>query len=91
MEDGRRGYAIVAGRDLSDRRNEVVVDRGVANEWKIRPGQTMTVGRLGALTVVGIALSPDNVAFPLVDGAARVRRAEAAADGGRSASRSTRR
>ncbi len=65
VEAGRRGYAIVAGRDLSDRPGEVVVDRGVANEWGIRPGQIMTVGRLGAMTVVGIALSPDNVAFPL--------------------------
>ncbi|MEP6955049.1 MAG: ABC transporter permease, partial [Solirubrobacteraceae bacterium] len=65
VEDGRRGYAIVAGRDLSDRPGEVVVDRGVAREWRVKPGQTMTVGRLGAMTVVGIALSPDNVAFPL--------------------------
>ena len=65
VEDGRRGYAIVAGRDLSDRPGEVVVDRGVANQWKIKPGQIMTVGRLGEMTVVGIALSPDNVAFPL--------------------------
>ena len=30
---GRRGYAIVDGRDVSGRPNEVVIDRGVANEW----------------------------------------------------------
>ncbi|MGZ4276562.1 MAG: FtsX-like permease family protein [Solirubrobacteraceae bacterium] len=62
---GRRGYAIVSGRDLSDRPNEVVIDRGVARQWRLRPGDSLSVGRLGAMRVVGIALSPDNVAFPL--------------------------
>ena len=66
---GRRGYAVVAGRDLVDDgphpRPEVVVEQGLARAWGLRVGGTLEVGRLGALPIVGIALSPDNVAFPL--------------------------
>ncbi len=62
---GRRGYEIVAGRDLSGRRGEVVVEQGVAREWGVGPGDTLKVGRAGGLRVVGVAVSPDNVAFPL--------------------------
>jgi hypothetical protein len=62
---GRRGYAIVAGRDVDGRAGEVVVDRGVANEWGLRVGDTLQVGRLGAVRIAGIAVAPDNVAFPL--------------------------
>ncbi|MGI8622284.1 MAG: hypothetical protein ACR2NB_02075, partial [Solirubrobacteraceae bacterium] len=62
---GRRGYDIVAGRDLSGRRGEVVVEQGVAREWDLGPGDTLQVGRAGGLRVVGVAVSPDNVAFPL--------------------------
>jgi ABC-type antimicrobial peptide transport system permease subunit len=65
LVQGRRGYGIVAGRDLSGRPGEVVVDRGVARAWGLRPGDPLAVGRLGDLRVVGIAVSPDNVAFPL--------------------------
>jgi ABC-type antimicrobial peptide transport system permease subunit len=65
LVSGRRGYAIVAGRDVDGRSGEAVVDRGVANEWGLRVGETMRVGRLGGVRVVGIAVSPDNVAFPL--------------------------
>jgi predicted lysophospholipase L1 biosynthesis ABC-type transport system permease subunit len=65
VDSGRRGYAIVAGRDVDGRPNEVVVERGVANRWHLRLGDDVAVGRLGSLRVVGIAVSPDNVAFPL--------------------------
>jgi ABC-type antimicrobial peptide transport system permease subunit len=63
---GRKGYAIVTGRDLR-RPDEVVVERGVAREWRIRVGRRIGVGR-GRLRVVGVAVSPDNVAFPLAKG-----------------------
>src|SRR5215218_8469062 len=68
---GRRGYAITDGRDLSPRPGEVVVERGLAREWGLLPGDPLTLAGLGDLRVAGIALSPDNVAFPLAR-AARV-------------------
>ncbi len=63
---GRRGYAIVAGRDLR-RPDEAVVERGVAREWNISVGQRIGIGN-ARLRVVGVAVSPDNVAFPLAKG-----------------------
>jgi ABC-type antimicrobial peptide transport system permease subunit len=73
---GRRGYLITAGRDLRDGEiGDVVIERGLAREWDIGVGDTLTVrGRrlpLGELRIVGIAVSPDNVAYPLAK-AARV-------------------
>jgi hypothetical protein len=65
VDPGRRGYAIVAGRDVDGRPNEVVVERGVANEWHLHVGDDVQVGRLGTLRIAGIAVAPDNVAFPL--------------------------
>jgi hypothetical protein len=65
VDPGRRGYAIVDGRDVDGRPNEVVVERGVANRWHVGIGDQVQVGRLGTLRVAGIAVSPDNVAFPL--------------------------
>jgi hypothetical protein len=65
VDPGRRGYAIVDGRDVSGRPNEVVIERGVANAWHVGLGDDVQVGRLGSLRVVGIAVAPDNVAFPL--------------------------
>ncbi len=63
---GRRpGYAVVAGRDLTTRGGEVVVERGLARAWGLVVGQDLDVGRLGPLRVAGIAVSPDNVAYPL--------------------------
>jgi ABC-type antimicrobial peptide transport system permease subunit len=62
---GRRGYAIVDGRDVDGRPGEAVIDRGMANEWGIDVGDTIRAGFLGGVRVVGIAVSPDNVAFPL--------------------------
>ena len=65
VDGGRRGYAIVAGRDVAERDDEVVVEAGLARAWNLHPGDRLVVGRLGPLRVVGVALSPDNVAFPL--------------------------
>jgi putative ABC transport system permease protein len=62
---GRRGYAITRGHDLSARAGEVVIERGLAREWDLLPGDPLTLEGLGDLRVAGIALSPDNVAFPL--------------------------
>jgi ABC-type antimicrobial peptide transport system permease subunit len=63
---GRRGYAIVEGRDVGERGDEAVIEAGLAREWRLRPGDRIDVGRLGPVRVAGVALSPDNVAFPLV-------------------------
>ncbi|MBV9213067.1 MAG: ABC transporter permease [Actinobacteria bacterium] len=66
---GPRGYAIVDGHDLSGSADEVVVERGVARALHLRVGQQLQVADLGALTVVGISVSPDNVAYPLASAA----------------------
>ena len=68
---GRRGYAIVDGRDLSGRVGEVVVERGLARDWDLSVGDRISVGRREAQRIVGISVSPDNVAYPLAR-AARV-------------------
>jgi putative ABC transport system permease protein len=68
---GRHGYEVIAGRDLSGRRGEVVAEQGLARAWDLHPGDTIGVGRAGDLRLVGIASSPDNVAYPLAR-AARV-------------------
>jgi len=62
---GRRGYAVVAGRDAREGAAEVVVERGLARAWGFGPGEWLHVGRLGFVRVVGEAVAPDNVAFPL--------------------------
>jgi ABC-type antimicrobial peptide transport system permease subunit len=67
---GRRGYAIVAGRDVTGRQGDVVVERGLASAWRIHLGGTLFIGGLGPVRVVGFAESPDNVSYPLA--AARI-------------------
>jgi hypothetical protein len=62
---GRRGYAIVGGRNLSSRPGEVVVEKGLAQAWGIKLGGEIGVDGLGALRVVGFSQSPDNVSYPL--------------------------
>ena len=70
----RHGYKIVAGRDLSGRSGEVVIERGLASQWHLHPGDRIAVGgpatggAVGA-RVVGVAVAPDNVAYPLASGA----------------------
>src|SRR5206468_9718084 len=61
-----------SGHDLVDgRTGSVVVERGLAREWGLHVGGTLDVQRLGALRIAGIAVAPDNVAYPLAR-AARV-------------------
>ncbi len=63
---GRRGYAIVGGRDLSLLQpGEVVVERGLATGWGIRLGTLLEIGGLGSERVVGFSQAPDNVSYPL--------------------------
>lgn len=62
---GRRGYAVVEGRDLGGGPGEVLIERGIAREWDVGVGDSLTVGRLGEVRVVGVAVAPDDVAFPL--------------------------
>jgi ABC-type lipoprotein release transport system permease subunit len=68
VRGGRRGYAIVAGRDVRAGAGaplEVVVERGLATQWGLRVGDRLRVGRLGFAPIVGISVAPDNVAYPL--------------------------
>jgi ABC-type antimicrobial peptide transport system permease subunit len=63
---GRRGYALVAGRQMSGRRpGQVVVERGLAAAWGIRLGGSLYIDGLGEQRVVGFSESPDNVSYPL--------------------------
>lgn len=71
VRSGRRGYAVVDGRDLTGAPDEVVIERGLADTWHLGPGDTLDVGRLGRLRIAGVAVAPDNVAYPLAS-AARV-------------------
>ncbi len=68
---GRRGYLVTEGRDLSGRPDDVVVEQGLAREWGLEVGDRIDAGRRDDARIVGIAVSPDNVAFPLAR-AARV-------------------
>jgi ABC-type lipoprotein release transport system permease subunit len=61
---GRRGYAVTEGRDARGD-DEVVVERGLAREWDLALGDRMVVSRGWETRIVGIAVEPDNVAFPL--------------------------
>ena len=63
---GRRGYAIVDGRNFSSHRpGEIVVERGLANAWGIRLNSFVYLDGLGRERVVGFAEAPDNVSYPL--------------------------
>ncbi len=64
MLGGRRGYAVTEGRDARGN-DEVVVERGLAREWDLALGDRMLVYRGWEVRIVGIAVEPDNVAFPL--------------------------
>jgi ABC-type lipoprotein release transport system permease subunit len=71
---GRRGYAVVAGRDLSGASGEALVEAGLARAWHIGPGdsiriQTLTTIRPTPERVVGVVVAPDNVAYPLASAA----------------------
>ena len=62
----RRGYAILEGRDVTaDDLDGAVVERGVAEKWGLDVGDTITVESRFTYEIVGIGVSPDNVAYPL--------------------------
>jgi ABC-type lipoprotein release transport system permease subunit len=65
VRPGRRGYAVVEGRDVRQGEQAVVVERGLARAWGLHPGGQVSVGRLGQMRIAGLAVAPDNVAFPL--------------------------
>jgi ABC-type antimicrobial peptide transport system permease subunit len=61
----RRGYAVVAGRDLGNRGREVLLERAFASSWGVHLGDSFYVEGLGRLRVVGFVEAPDNVGYPL--------------------------
>jgi putative ABC transport system permease protein len=64
--DGPRGYAVVGGHDLAAPA-DVLVEQGLARAWHLRPGESLQLGG-ERLRIAGIAVAPDNVAFPLTRG-----------------------
>ena len=62
---GRRGYAVVAGRNLAPGGREVLLEQAFAQAWGVRLGSQFDVGGLGPFRVVGFVQAPDNVGFPL--------------------------
>ena len=64
IPQGRRGYAIVAGRDVTGP-GKVVVERGLANAWHLRLGGALDIDGLGTERILGFSQSPDNVSYPL--------------------------
>ena len=62
---GRRGYAIVAGRNVSAVYGEVVVELGVAQAWHLALGDILEIRGLGPQRIVGFAEAPDDVGYPL--------------------------
>jgi ABC-type lipoprotein release transport system permease subunit len=79
VDPGRRGYAIVAGRDLGSAPGEVVVEQALARAWGLRVGSMLRLRYLGSQRVVGLSEAPDNVGFPLADPRVYVSRAGVAA------------
>ncbi|HUA70309.1 MAG TPA: ABC transporter permease, partial [Solirubrobacteraceae bacterium] len=61
---GRRGYAIVAGRDVTGP-GQVVVEKGLADGWHLALGGVLDIDGLGTERIVGFSESPDNVSYPL--------------------------
>ena len=71
VSPGRHGYVLVAGHDIHGL-GEAVVEAGFAQSWQLHVGDRIGVqngyGRGESLRIVGIALPPDTVAFPLTNG-----------------------
>lgn len=62
----RKGYAVVEGRDLQRGTPDLIVERGLADEWDLEVGDPIDLFAGGdARRITGIAVAPDNVAFPL--------------------------
>jgi ABC-type lipoprotein release transport system permease subunit len=62
---GRRGYAVISGHDVHGSGREVVIERGLARAWGLSVGDRLGISRLGDFRIVGIAVDPENVAYPL--------------------------
>ncbi len=63
-----QGLALVSGRALSGAPDEAVIERGLAEEWDLGPGDRIGMETQRGLwlgTIVGISVEPDIVAFPL--------------------------
>ena len=70
VESGPHGYLVASGRDVRGF-GEVVVEAGLARSWHLRLGEQITVGEEEAarqLRIVGTAVTPEDVAFPLAGG-----------------------
>ena len=65
LDGERRGYEVVAGRDVDGTPGEIVIEQGLAADWGLQPGDGIYVDTLGVMRIAGIALAPDDVAFPL--------------------------
>ncbi len=66
VADGaRRGYAVLDGADLSGGPGEVLVEKGLADDWGLEVGDEIYVDTIGPLRIRGIVLAPDDVAYPL--------------------------
>ena len=62
----RKGYAVVEGRDLRRGSPDLIVERGLADAWELELGDRLDLfGGGDARPITGIAVAPDNVAFPL--------------------------
>jgi predicted lysophospholipase L1 biosynthesis ABC-type transport system permease subunit len=59
------GYAVVAGENLPARGSDALVEKGLAESWGIKLGDSIHVRGLGPEKVVGIAEGPDDVGYPL--------------------------
>jgi ABC-type antimicrobial peptide transport system permease subunit len=62
-----RGYAVVSGSDLSGSPGEAVVEAGLARAWHVGAGGVVSVDG-HPFRIVGEAVAPDTVAYPLATG-----------------------
>lgn len=69
VSPGRHGYVITSGHDV-DGQGQAVVEAGFARAWRLHVGERLQVEHLRSeqLRIVGIAVPPDTVAFPLTNG-----------------------
>ena len=51
--------------DLTGAPGEVVVEQGFASDWNLEVGESVYIDTIGNVRIAGIALAPDDVAYPL--------------------------
>jgi ABC-type lipoprotein release transport system permease subunit len=61
----RRGYAVVAGRNLPSDGSGVLVEQAFAQAWHLRVGGGFYVEGIGPERIAGLVQAPDNVGYPL--------------------------